>query len=347
MESGYVVSLVCPRHIDNRRLLLPGVELEEVGVASIRCRNFIKRAWRESRESFRLLLRARSIRADCWLLTIPSMFLAFLAPSVLWRRSCVLDVRDLSWEYLSDASLLQRVSKLLLRFAFRCSLGFFRAVSVTNPAELDYVARYWRGSTAPFLVSNGVDRERFDALAGLGLPAGELTVTYVGNVGLAQRLDTLVEAAERLPDVRFVIVGAGVDFERIVKLVADRKLANVRLTGRVLWESVHHFYKATHILYAQLARDYSGAVPSKLYEYLATGKYLIYGGQGEAVRALQDFEHHRLIPPCDVDALVDAIEAYRTGQEKHCLSRLNRERVERRHIRQEAVVPLINAVTGL
>lgn len=220
-------------------------------------------------------------------------------------------------------------------------------MSVTNSAERAYVSKYWRGSIAPLLISNGIARDRFDALAGMELPTGKLTITYVGNVGLAQRLDTFVEAAERLPEVHFVIVGAGVDFDRIVKLVADKKLTNVRLTGRVTWEYVHRYYNATHILYAQLARNYSGAVPSKLYEYLATGKYVIYGGQGQAVKALEGFEHHHRIPPCDVGALVGAIEAYRVDHGKNCLSQHNRTKVERDHIRQKTVAPLVRVLKQL
>ena len=266
LEQGHAIALVCPRHADNRKCAPQDVELKEVAVADIGERNFIKRAWKETLDSLKLLKRARSTSADLYLLTIPSMFLTFLAPLVLAGRKAVLDVRDLTWEYLSETQLLQRGSKRMFRMLFCCSLPFFRAVSVTNPTEMDYVARYWRRSPPPLLVSNGIARERFNSLTDLAATTEQWTVTYMGNVGLGQRLDTLIRAAERLPQVQFVIVGSGVDFERIVQLVTKKGLSNVRLTGRVTWEGLRRFYSATNVLYAQLTQDYAGAVPSKLYE---------------------------------------------------------------------------------
>lgn len=344
---GYEVCLVCPKHVENAELRAPGVQLQEVTIPPARHRNFIKRAMSESRDSLLLLKRAKAIQADVWLVTIPSMFLAFLAPLILVRRKVVLDIRDLSWEYLAEKQPLQRLGKRIFRAAFQFSLPFFRAAVVTNPTELGYVAKHWRGSSPPLMVGNGIERDKFNSLAGLKSPEKGLAVTYIGNVGLAQRLDTLIEAAERLPEVRFTIVGTGIDFERIVRFVAERKLHNVRLTGRISWESVLGFYNTANVLYAQLAPDYSGAVPSKLYEYLATGKHIIYGGEGEAARTLSRFDHHQLIPPCDVDALVAAITVYEKSPDKHQVSQLNRDRVGSLHLREEASAQLIRCINSI
>ena len=47
-------------------------------------------------------------------------------------------------------------------------------------------------------------------------------------------------------------------------------------------------YTDSDILYAQLKKEFEGAVPSKLYEYLSTGKFIIYGGLGEALNLLEN-----------------------------------------------------------
>lgn len=345
VSQGHEVLLVCPRHADNRARLPAGVQLVQVAMVARRPRDFIKRAIHEADNALLLLRHASKIKADVWLVTIPSMFLAFIAPAILRRRTTILDIRDLSWEYLADDHFLQKVSKRAFRLVFRRCLNFFCAVMAANPAQLSYVQRYWRGSSPPLLVSNGIELSRFQALAGLECPSEGVHVTYIGNIGLAQRLETLIEAARLLPEVRFTIIGAGLDYERIVQLIAQYQLKNVRLTGRVSWESVRGFYNQTDILYAQLAPDYSGAVPSKLYEYLATGKYIIYGGQGEAAALLKGFEHHRLIPPCDVDALVAAIKEYDGGACKRKLCLANRERVGSRHIREKSAEQLVQTIS--
>lgn len=347
LDAGFIVCFVCPRNDDNESLLHTGIQLVEVELKADRPRRFVSRALREIRDALALFKRATEIQSDILLVTIPSMFLAFLAPYRLRRRRVILDVRDLTWEYLSEESQLQNVSKKALRLIFKHTLNFFSAVTVTNPTELKYVQRSWQGKIAPVLISNGITREQFDKLADLERSKStSVSVGYIGNVGLAQNLDTLLEAASQLPDVAFTIVGAGTDFDRISESVAERKLRNVRLTGRVPWNEVREYYGQMDILYAQLAPEYSGAMPSKLYEYLATGKYVIYGGQGQAAETLAEFENYQLIPPCDVHALVAAIIAYEKSGNRD-LSQHNREKVRSDFIREDAALSLVECVNDV
>ena len=345
LTTGYDVCLVCPRNDENKRQLYPGVQLHEVPVNLGKSKGFFSRAIREMRDAFFLLKHAKNLQADIWLLTIPSMFLAFLAPSSLKGRKVVLDVRDLTWEYLSDDKVLHIISKKVFRLTFSYSLSFFRMVSVTNATELNYVREMSRGNVAPILVSNGIAHGQFESLAGLEAnESNVVTVAYIGNVGLAQRLETLVEAAKQLPGVDFKVIGDGTDCDRIRRLVTDQKSENILMTGRLSWEEVRDQYSKIDILYAQLAPEYSGAMPSKLYEYLATGKYVIYGGQGQAAEILEGFDHHQLITPCDVQALVSAIKAYVSASGRQELSQKNREKIRAEYIRENAAGKLIEHI---
>lgn len=348
LQAGHDVRLVCPENAGNKSQLPQGVQLHEVPLTHDRPRGFICRAISEARDVLMLLKYAKKIKADAWVLTIPSMFLLFMAPFSLNGRKVVLDVRDLTWEYLSEERLLQRISKRVFRLGFQRSLNFFQAVAVTNTTELAYVRKVWRGDIAPVLVSNGITREQFDKLANLEAPqTGTVSVGYIGNIGLAQKLDTLLEAAKQLPEVSFKVIGAGTDLDRICTLVAERKLDNISLPGRVSWEDVREYYNRIDILYAQLAPEYSGAMPSKLYEYLATGKYIIYGGQGQAAEILSSFDHHQLIPPCDVQAFVAAIKAYINDSNKKELSQTNRGKVGSDYIREDAAEKLVQCINAV
>ena len=73
-------------------------------------------------------------------------------------------------------------------------------------------------------------------------------------------------------------------------------------------DNVLEIYKNTDILYAQLSKEFSSAIPSKLYEYLASGKCIIYGGYGEALKKLKDFENVFFVKPDKVDDLVISIK---------------------------------------
>lgn len=345
LEERINVSLVCPKSESNTHAHPAGVSLIEVELETNKPESFIKRAIKEANDVAALLKAAKAQEADAYLPSMPSMFLAFLSPLYLPKKRSFIDVRDLTWEYLSDKSFLQRLSKRVFRFLFKITINFYQLVAVTNTAELTYVNKVWKGKKTPLLVSNGITQEQFDKLQ-LTQPANneKLTITYIGNIGIAQDLETLVEAAKQLPNVLFKIVGAGIEYEKIQNLVAVEKISNVVFTGRIPWDSVKKNYDNTNILYAQLTPDFAGAMPSKLYEYLSTGKYIIYGGQGQAVDKLSEFNNNQVIPPSDSKALVDAIKKAAERTDISQLSQENRQQIKEHYIRENTARKLIKAI---
>lgn len=345
LEEGISVRLVCPKSEPSTHAHPAGVKLIEVELETNKPESFIKRAIKEARDVAALLKVAKTQQADAYLSSIPSMFLAFLSPLYLTKQRCFIDVRDLTWEYLSEKSFLQRLSKRVFRFLFKITINFYQLVAVTNTAELVYVNKVWKGKKAPLLVSNGIAQEQFDKLQ-TTQPANneKLTVTYIGNIGIAQDLETLVEAAKQLPHVLFKIVGTGIEYEKIQNLVSVERISNVEFTGRIPWDNVKDYYDNTNILYAQLTPDFAGAMPSKLYEYLSTGKYIIYGGQGQAVDKLSEFNNNQVIPPSDSKALVDAIRKAEKRTDLSQLSQENRQQIQEHYIRENTARKLIKAI---
>jgi len=62
-----------------------------------------------------------------------------------------------------------------------------------------------------------------------------LRVIYAGNLGLAQGVGTLVEAATQLGPRRVVvtIAGDGAERDKLMRLVVERAVTNVHLIGTV------------------------------------------------------------------------------------------------------------------
>lgn len=304
-------------------------------------RNFFIRAFREWRMARKLL---SSIPDDCEsgvLITIPSMFLLFSFKGVSGRRY-FLDVRDLTWEYLSREKIVTRWVRRLCKYLAKKRVKKFEVVTVTSHTEKLYFNNvFGMGPEKVIMVANGISQKQFDQLEPqeerLAKNDGALRVAYIGNVGVAQNLQTLLEAARRLPQVCFDIVGKGTDFERIRKIRDDFGLSNVNLLGRVPWGQVVDVYLRSDILYAQLSRDFSGAMPSKLYEYLASGRFVIYGGEKQAVEILNDFDSCKIVPPDDPDALVDAFKKVKEQGDYIQVSLANRQRIEREFIREKCV----------
>ncbi|MBB6629316.1 glycosyltransferase family 4 protein [Nocardioides sp. KIGAM211] len=81
------------------------------------------------------------------------------------------------------------------------------------------------------VVPNGVDEQRFRPSAP---PAGPTTALWLGVLTEVKRLDTLLDAAEDVPDLRLLVVGDGPLRDQVVRRVAGAALAGrVDLRGRV------------------------------------------------------------------------------------------------------------------
>lgn len=69
----------------------------------------------------------------------------------------------------------------------------------------------------------------------LGLQ-GKFVVSYIGTMGMAHGLDTIIEAAEQLQlsnsEISFLVVGEGAEKERIVELARQRGLSNLRFVDQ-------------------------------------------------------------------------------------------------------------------
>jgi len=304
--------------------------------------SFLKRAMFEWFESRKVLKRVAKLDVDVVVITIPSMFLLFNA-SILKEKMLYLDVRDLTWEYLPNKGI-QLLAKLLFRVMFNMSYKLFNSIVVTNEAELEY---FKLKKIDVLLYYNGVDFKQFQELS--TLPAkknNNFVISYIGKIGIAQNLEVLTLAAEALENIEFNIVGYGSEYYKIESLILNKGLKNVNLHRKVDWGKVLYFYQESDVLYAQLSENFSGAVPSKLYQYLNTGKFVIYGGNGQACKVLSYFSNNIAIPSNNVEKLVSAIKAAKNLSDKGLNSNKNIEIIKNKYIREENVRKVLQEWEG-
>ena len=343
LDDGYIVYLVSPKGGVLSEDLARQVKHVGISCPSSIGAGFFMRAINEARLAIKLFKVVAKLNSYGIIVTIPSMFLLFLFRGNAGRK--VLDVRDLTWEYLSEKNLSSKVAKRIFRFIARFKIRKFDVVSATNDTELNYLKR-GVGVDSNKLVGlpNGISINQYKLLVSQPLvkkAATRLKVCYVGNVGLAQDLTTLLSVAQIMQGYDFVIVGEGTDYLRVRGICAEKMLSNVLFTGRIPWDRIPEIYAAADILYAQLLPEYAGAMPSKIYEYLATGKFLIFGGQGQAAQTLQSFENNIVIPPGDVDALCNALKRVAKEGRWRDLSMSNRSRIYQNFIREKNSVNLV------
>ncbi|MCW8039115.1 glycosyltransferase [Acinetobacter entericus] len=344
LAEGHTVNLISMDHAEYQLIQHDHFTHHKIPFIDTKIPSFIKRAFLEMKIASSALNKANELNCDVNLITIPSMFLLHLSGLLTGSSTKILDIRDLSWEYLDENSLVNRVAKRIFTYSALLNFKRFNILSVTNDHEFEYVSKHIQSTQKIVKVPNGVAQKVFNELCTITENATNvLTVTYVGNVGLAQDLSTLIAVSKQLPQVVFNIVGGGTDFER-VSAFADPKQTNLKFLGRKKFDELIEIYNHSDILYAQLTPDFASAMPSKLYEYLSTGKYVIYGGVGVASNTLNKFEHVSLVQPCDIAVLKTEIEKVIASQSYKGISVQNRMLIASQYIRDITVQKLVSEI---
>ena len=115
---------------------------------------------------------------------------------------------------------------------------------------------------------------------------GPINLVFAGNVGAAQSLDTVLDAARQLKDVLFHIVGDGVELDRLKAKAGE----NVRFYGRCSVEEMPGYYALADALLVTLKADpvLSFTLPGKVQSYMAAGRPIIGAADGETRRTIEE-----------------------------------------------------------
>jgi glycosyltransferase involved in cell wall biosynthesis len=194
----------------------------------------------------------------------------------------------------------------------------------------------------------GVDVERFaggsgDEVRAALAPRGEQLVMYTGSCAHWHGLDVLVEVASRWrgPPVRFVIVGAGEDLERVRRLAQRRGvLERMAFVGRVPHDAIASYLAAADVCVAPYApsrhpifREHGmDRDPIKVLEYMALAKPCVTIDTPRMRALFRADEEALLYRPEDADGLASAVSSLLADPERAArIGRAGAELVRRRH----------------
>lgn len=123
---------------------------------------------------------------------------------------------------------------------------------------------------------------------------GYCDLMFAGNIGSAQSVETILEAAQILkedyPNVRWHIVGGGSELARLQKMAADKQLDSVIFYGRRPLEEMPKLYQNADAMLVTLAEDtmLSMTLPGKVQSYMAVGKPIIGAIDGETACVIRE-----------------------------------------------------------
>ena len=120
----------------------------------------------------------------------------------------------------------------------------------------------------------------------------EMTVCYSGVLGLHKPIEDIINAAEATADdqeISYLIVGEGVRRISLLMKVAEKGLHNIHFTGGVSIEKAFEYMMQSDVGISPLVvtEIFKGAIPAKMFDYMALGLPIISGVDGEARELLE------------------------------------------------------------
>lgn len=220
--------------------------------------------------------------------------LAAVLSKYIRRTPVIVDIHDLWPDTLSATNMAP--SKRIFRLVNSACNWMYERV--------DYIIVHSKGFKN-ILVSRGVSPEKISAVIGWGQEMHQmdqeyevpkemvsgpgLKVLFAGNIGPAQGLDTIIDAARLLKEnnqsdlVTFYFLGSGLSLTSLIEKSSKYNLTNVKFLPRVTPIEVAKYLAAADCLLLHL-RDtplFSMTIPSKMQTYMIAGKPILLAGAGE------------------------------------------------------------------
>ena len=284
---------------------------------------------------------------DVVLVTSPPLFVGFSGYLIsrFRRIPMVFEVRDLWPESAIDTGVLTSTPVIKLAYWFE---GFIykkaRLINVLTPAFYNTL-RDQKGipesklimipNAADFSLSESVlqdfDRDAFRQQHQL---EGHFVITYVGAHGVANHLQQVLDAGKALEDtnVLFLLIGSGMEKERLKAMASEMKVINVRFLDPVPKAEVFRYILASDMGASILKRvdTFKTVYSNKTFDYFSCKKPVLMAIDGVSRELVEAAQAGSYVEPENTAEYSSIIRQYLADPE-----RLTREGESGYHYAQE------------
>ena len=233
-----------------------------------------------------------------------------------FKASFFMEVRDLWPQTLVDMKVFGKrhplvwMLGLLEKYLYRRALR----IIVLPPKATNYIVNLGIDSKKIVWIPNGVDLSRFASVEDSTDQDDIFKVMYTGSHSPSSGLEVLLKAAKLIQDygygaIRFSLIGGGSEKPKLIRMKGEMNLNNVEFCKPIPKSEIpRRLLEADALLHIELefASSKYGGSPNKLFDYMATGKPIIYASN--FVRDMLDKIGCGLyVPPEDAQALAGVI----------------------------------------
>lgn len=298
-------------------------------------------------------------RFDVVIVTSPPLFVGVSGYLISRLRSMpfVFEVRDLWPESAIDTGVL--TNKMVIKLAYWVERFIYKRaklVNVLTPAFYKVLRDKKRIPEKKLIqISNASDfslSEKLlhdfnkDAFRREHALNGKFVITYVGAHGVANHLEQILDAGEALKDtdVLFLLIGQGMEKDRLRKLAEERKITNVRFIDSVPKVEVFKYILASEMGASVLKRvdTFKTVYSNKTFDYMSCKKPILMAIDGVSRELLEDAKAGTYVEPENTaeynrvirEYLIDPARLMREGENgyKYAKENFDREMLAKRYI---------------
>lgn len=242
---------------------------------------------------------------DVVIVTSPPLFVGISGYLISRLRGMpfVFEVRDLWPESAIDTGVL--TNKLIIKLAYGVEAFIYRTAKLINVLTPAFYKTLRDKKGIPenklIQISNASDfslsedlLRTFDAAAFRKEHnlEGHFVITYVGAHGVANHLEQVLDAGEALKDtnVLFLLIGNGMEKERLKKLREERGVNNVRFLDSVPKAEVFRYILASEMGASILKRvdTFKTVYSNKTFDYMSCKKPILMAIDGVSRELVED-----------------------------------------------------------
>lgn len=269
-------------------------------------------------------------KQDIIIATSPPLFVA--VPAYILKKlkkiPLIFEIRDLWPKFAIDTGVLK--NSLIIRFSYWLENFIYKKADLINaltPAFEQYLIDEKSILKQKIVdVPNAADLdifqpgERNNWIRGKYKWKDKFVILYIGAHGVANDIWQIINVAELLKndhDILFVLVGAGMEKEKLKKTAQEKQLNNIQFIDSVSKHKVPDFINAADVCTAILSPVFTTTYPNKVFDYMACAKPIILPIDG-AIRKLSIDQARAgiFIQPRDAKKFKNAIIELKNNAEK-------------------------------
>ena len=268
------------------------------------------------------------LKCDIIVATSPQFFTALSGRTLHFfkRKPWIMEVRDLWPDSIKSVGAMK--DGIVLRYFSKEEMWCYRSakqIVVVTDTFKEVISGRGIPASKISVIKNGANlnlftpREKPAHLVEKYGMAGKTVLGYVGPIGMAHKVDFLIDCVKELPECVLMIMGDGAEKEAMIEKVKKENVTNVVFIDSVPKEQVPDYVALQDLALVNLRRDplFTTVIPSKIFETSAMHIPIMLGVDGEARKLVEQYGAGLYYEPENKADFLEKLNIMLSGRQKY------------------------------